>query len=145
MESEVKARLAEADRRAQAVVDAVAQGTMAGARALFTALVLGLLGALIGAWLGTRHKRLLHAEEARVVPVGGHMSSEPLSVSVYDDSGHLVGQYLRGVSFPASKQDLLRFARTTNAGPAVVHSMEGLADRTYASANDVLTAINMVH
>jgi hypothetical protein len=63
-------------------------------------------------------------------------------VSVYDDSGHLVGQYLRGVSFPASKQDLLRFARTTNAGPAVVHSIEGLADRTYANANDVPIAIN---
>jgi hypothetical protein len=77
MESEVKARLAEADRRAQAVVEAVAQGTMAGARVLFTALVLGLLCALIGAWLGTRHKRLLHAEEARVVPAGGHVSSEP--------------------------------------------------------------------
>ena len=74
-ESEVKARLSEADRRAQAIADAVAHGTMAGARALFTALVLGLLGALVGAWLGTRHKRVLHAEETRIVPAGGHATS----------------------------------------------------------------------
>jgi hypothetical protein len=146
MESEVKARLAEADRRAQAVADAVAQGTMAGARALFTALVLGLLGALIGAWLGTRHKRILHPEEGHVPVAAGYgRVTEPVSVSVYDDGGHLISQYLSGVSFPISKQDLLRLARTSNAGPTVLHTIEGLADRTYASANDVLAAMNMVH
>jgi Protein of unknown function (DUF2795) len=71
--------------------------------------------------------------------------TEPVSVSVYDDGGHLISQYLRGVSFPISKQDLLRLARTSNAGPAILHTIEGLADRTYASANDVLVAMNMVH
>lgn len=39
-----------------------------GARALFTSLVFGLLGALIGAWLGTRHKRVLHAHETQIAP-----------------------------------------------------------------------------
>ncbi len=109
---------------------------------MFTALTLGLLAALLGAWLGTRHKRVLHPEEAHVpVAAGyGHVT-EPVSVSVYDDAGHLVSQYLRGVSFPVTKQDLLRFARGSNAGPALLHSIEGLADRSYANANEVLGAI----
>ena len=132
MESEAKTRLAEAEQSERAAADEVAQGTASAARALFTALVLGLLGAFIGAWLGTRHKRLLHPEEA-----------QPVSLSVYDDTGHVAAQYLSGVSFPVSKQDLLRFARSSNAGPALVHSIEGLADRSYATANDVLTALGM--
>jgi hypothetical protein len=144
MESDLKARIAESDQRVRVLADQVAQGTTAGARALFTALVLGLLGALIGAWLGTRHKRVLHPEEtqARIVPAGGH---QPFSLSVCDDTGHLVAEYLRGMSFPASKQDLLRFAHARNAGPAVLHTIEGLADRNYASANEALAAMDMVH
>jgi Protein of unknown function (DUF2795) len=146
MESDAKTRLAEAEQRARAVADEVAQDTSAAARALFTALVLGLLGALVGAWLGTRHKRLLHPEEAHAsvaAPAYGHAVTEPVSVSVYDDAGHVVAQYLRGVAFPVSKQDLLRFARTSNAGPALLHSIEGLADRNYATANDVLMALGI--
>ena len=146
MESEARTRLAAAEQRARAIADEVAQDTAGAARALFTALVLGLLGALIGAWLGTRHKRLLHPEEAHAsvaTPVYGHALTEPVSVSVYEDTGHVVAQYLRGVSFPVTKQDLLRFARSSNAGPALVHSIEGLTDRSYATANDVLTALGI--
>jgi hypothetical protein len=146
MESDAKARLAQVEQTARAEADDIAQGSAAAARALFTALVLGLLAALIGAWLGTRHKRVLHPEEAHVpVAAGyGHVT-EPVSVSVYDDGGHLISQYLHGVSFPVTKQDLLRFARTGNAGPALIHSIEGLADRSYASANEVLGAIGALH
>ena len=146
MESDAKVRLAQVEQRERAEADEIAQGASAGARALFTALTLGLLAALLGAWLGTRHKRVLHPEEAHVpAAVGyGHVT-EPVSVSVYDDAGHLVSQYLRGISFPVTRQDLLRFARGSNAGPALLHSIEGLADRSYVNANDVLTAMGMVH
>jgi hypothetical protein len=131
MENDAKTRLGEIEGRERALADEVAQDAAGAARALFTALVLGLLGALIGAWLGARHKRRLHPEEAHAsvaAPAYGHPVTEPLSVSVYDDSGHVVAHYLRGVSFLVSKQDLLRFARSSNAGPALVHSIEGLAD-----------------
>jgi hypothetical protein len=67
--------------------------------------------------------------------------AEPVSLSVYDDAGHLIAQYLGGVSFPVSKQELLRVVRLKGAGPALLHSVEGLVDRSYSSANDVLGAI----
>jgi hypothetical protein len=147
METEAKARIADVEQRERAAADEVAQGTASAARALFTALVLGLLGALIGAWLGTRHKRLLHPEEAHASAAAayGPAMTEPVSLSVYDDTGHVVAQYLRGVSFPVSKQDLLRFARSSNAGPALLRSIEGLADHSYGSANEVLGALGMAH
>ena len=148
MESVAKARLAEVEQRERAVADEVAQDAAIAARALFTALTLGLLAALIGAWLGTRHKRLLHPEEAHVSVAPAYSPAtvtEPVSVSVYDETGHVVAQYLRGIAFPVSKQDLLRFARTSNAGPALVHSIEGLADRSYTTANDVLGALHLAH
>lgn len=54
--------------------------------------------------------------------------------------------YLRGVSFPISKQDLLmRYARASNAGSDVLDAIDGLADRSYASASDVLAAVEVVH
>jgi Protein of unknown function (DUF2795) len=151
MESDAKAGIAQAEQSARAEADEIASGTAAAARALFTALVLGLLAALIGAWIGTRHKRVLHPEEAYAggaaanVGRAGYEMHEPVSVSVYDDTGHLVAQYLRGVSFPVSKQDLLQLARSSNAGASLVHSIEGLADRSYANANEVLGALGIVH
>jgi Protein of unknown function (DUF2795) len=152
MESDAKAGVAQAEQSARVEADEIASGTAAAARALFTALVLGLLAALIGAWIGTRHKRVLHPEEAHAagaananVGHAGYEMHEPVSVSVYDDTDHLVAQYLRGVSFPVSKQDLLRLARSSNAGAGLVHSIEGMADRSYANANEVLGALGIVH
>jgi hypothetical protein len=142
LESDARARFAEADQRARALADEAAQGVASGARALFTSLVFGLLGALIGAWLGTRHKRVLHPHETQIAP-------PPLAVHEYnvhyDDADRVIGNYLRGLAFPASKQDLLRYARAGNAGSDVLHTIEGLADRSYASANDVLAAAELVH
>ena len=90
MESDAKARLALVEQRERAEADEIAQGVSAGARALFTALTLGLLAALFGAWLGTRHKRILHPEEAHVPVAAGYgQVTEPVSVLVYDDGGHL--------------------------------------------------------
>jgi hypothetical protein len=116
---------------------------------LFTALVLGLLTALVGAWIGTRHKRVLHP----VVEVGHevhvpfhvapmvHETAGPSSISVYEDSGHLVWQYLRDISFPVSKQDLLRMARSGNSEPSLLQSIEALPEGSYANANEVLRAL----
>ncbi len=150
MESDAKASLGQVEQRARVAADEVARSAATTARALFTALVLGLLAALIGAWLGTRHKRVLHpAVDYTHAPALApsypthtlHERFEPSNVSVYDDGGHLVSQYLRGVSFPVSKQDLLRLARSHNAGSSLVHSIEGMAERSYNNTDDVLRAL----
>jgi len=149
MENDVKASLAQVEQRARAAADDVAHNAATAARALFTALVVGLLAALAGAWIGTRHKRVLHpvvehAHAPTIVPTHTvHERFEPSSVSVYDDSGHLVSQYLRGATFPVSKQDLLRLARSHNASSSLLHSIENLAERSYNSADDVLRALGL--
>jgi hypothetical protein len=145
MESDAKANFAEADQRARALADEAAQGVASGARALFTSLVFGLLGALIGAWLGTRHKRVLHAHETQIAPPPlATQPYHPYGV-LYEDSDRPIAHYLRSVSFPISKEDLLRYARASNAGSDVLHAIDGLADRSYASASDVLAAVELVH
>jgi hypothetical protein len=148
MESDAKATFAAADQRARDLADRAAQGVASGARALFTSLVFGLLGALIGAWLGTRHKRVLHPYETHVAPapMEAHTySTAPSYTAVYDHSDRVIGDYLRGVSFPASKHELLRYARASNVGSDVLHAIDGLADRSYSSVNDVLSAVDLVH
>jgi hypothetical protein len=148
MESDAKATFAAADQRARDLADQAAQGVASGARALFTSLVFGLLGALIGAWLGTRHKRALHPHETRIAPepLATHTySTAPSYSAVYEDSDRLIANYLRGVSFPASKSELLRYARASNVGSDVLNMIDGLADRSYASVNDVLSAMELVH
>jgi hypothetical protein len=148
MESDAKTTFAEADQRARALGDEAAQGVASGARALFTSLVFGLLGALIGAWLGTRHKRVLHAYETQIAPpplAAQPSHVQPSYAAVYDHPDRVLADYLRGVSFPANKQELLRYARAGNVGSDVLHTIEGLADRSYASVNDVLSAMDLVH
>jgi hypothetical protein len=153
MENDAKATLAQAEQKARAAADEVARTTATAARALFTALVLGLLGALVGAWIGTRHKRILHPvsehvhEFAPAYPTHTfHERVEPSSVSVYDDAGHLVSQYLRGVSFPVTKQDLLRLARSSGARSSLLHSIETMAEGNYRNTDEVLRALgSMAH
>jgi len=160
MENDVKANLAQVEQRARVAADTLAHGAATAARALFTALTLGLLSALIGAWLGTRDKRLLHhpieaghdvnapaytTHAPAYVPQSFYGAVEQSSVSVYDDTGHRISQYLRGVSFPVDKQDLLRLARSSNAGAGLLHSIEGMADGPYANASEVLKALGMAH
>jgi Protein of unknown function (DUF2795) len=149
MESNAKATFAAAEQRARELADEASQGVASGARALFTSLVFGLLGALIGAWLGTRHKRILHPHETQIAPpplaTQAYGAPAPSYSAVYDDSDRLMASYLRGVSFPASKQELLRYARASNAGGDVLNMIDGLADRSYASVHDVLSAMDLVH
>jgi len=154
MEGDAKASLAQVEAKTREAADAVAAGTASAARALFSALVLGLLTALVGAWIGTRHKRVLHplVEVGHDIHVPSHVAPThvgpmvreavgPSSISVYEDSGHLVWQYLRDVSFPVNKQDLLRMARAGNSEPSVLQSIEALPEGSYANANEVLRAL----
>jgi hypothetical protein len=152
MENDQKATVAQVEQRARTAADELAHNTATAARALFTALTLGLLGALVGSWIGTRHKRVLHpivdqharAPQPLAYPArAAYGTVGPSSVAVYDDADHLVSQYLRGVSFPVNKQDLMRLARSGNAGPALLHSIEGMPERSYANANEVLRALGM--
>jgi hypothetical protein len=156
MESNAKASLAQVEQRARVAADEVAHTTATAARALFTALVVGLLAALVGAWLGTRHKRVLHpvvehehayaVQPTYVSPLHERADLSPSSVSVYDDTGRLVLQYLRGVTFPLNKQDLLRLARSRNAGSSLLQSIERMADGNYANTDEVLRALHgMAH
>jgi hypothetical protein len=154
MEGTAKATLAQVEQKTREAADAVAAGAASAARALFTALVLGLLAALVGAWIGTRHKRVLHpvVEVGHDIHVPSHVAPHvapmvhetvvrPSSISVYEDSGHLVWQYLRDVSFPVNKQDLLRMARSGNSEPSLLQSIEALPEGSYANANEVLRAL----
>jgi hypothetical protein len=76
-----------------------------------------------------------------------HTVHEPLAVSpaavrVYDEpAGTVLPAYLREASFPATKQDLLRLARTNNSDPMTLRRIEQLADRSYGSLNDVMSAL----
>jgi hypothetical protein len=65
-------------------------------------------------------------------------------VNVFEDDSHLVAQYLRGVTFPVSKQDLLRFARLGSAGPHLLQVIERLADRSYGNVNEVISAVGVL-
>jgi hypothetical protein len=152
LENDVRTSEAQLEQRASAVADQAANATATAARALFPALVLGLLGALIGSWLGTRHKRVLHPRPVihETYPVVHHDVGhpvafgrvEPSSVSVFDDRDHLVYQYLRGISFPVNKQELLRMARSSgNAGAGLLHSIEDMPEGSYANADEVFRAL----
>jgi hypothetical protein len=66
-------------------------------------------------------------------------------VSVYDETGQLVSQYLRGVSFPVTKQDLLRLARSGSARPQLIRAIEAMPDGSYGSIDEVMEALDMAH
>jgi hypothetical protein len=153
MDNTVKADLAQAEQKARAAADTLARGAAIAARALFASLALGLLAALVGAWIGTRHKRVLHpmAEPGHDAYDAGYdrqfagHSARPESLSNYDDAGQMVSQYLQGVNFPLSKQDLLQQARSGNVRPGVLQTFERLAEGNYASANQVVRTLGMAH
>jgi hypothetical protein len=160
LDNESKANRAQVAERARVAAETAAQGAGTAARALFTALTTGLLGALLGAWFGTRHKRELHPPEtmgheareraagASGQRAGGHREREraqPSSVSVHDENGRLVSQYLRDASFPMTKQDLLRLARAGSARPQLIQAIEAMPDGYYGSIDEVMEALDMAH
>ena len=160
MEQDATAALANAEQQARKAAEATARGAAAGAKGLFSGLLLSLAGALVGAWLGTRHARVLtphepeyathttttvthhapvvethHTEYEPVVPVS------PTSVRVHEDTAARIPSYLRSVSFPATKQDLLRLARANADDTIALRRVEQLPDRSYSSLNDLTSAL----
>ena len=134
MEQDAVAALAQTEQQARKAAAAAAHGAAAGAKALFSGLLLSLAGAMVGAWIGTRHSRLLtpiqeHEYDMHTTTTVTHHAYDPVAathytahdpvaaaptVRVYDER---VPSYLRSVSFPATKQDLLRVARANNDEP----------------------------
>jgi len=116
----------------------------------------------VGAWLGTRHARILTPHELEYdthttttvthhtyePAVSTHVVHEPVAtapttVRVYDEPAGTgtVPAYLRGASYPATKQDLLRLARANNSEPMMLRRIEQLPDRSYSSLNDLTSAL----
>jgi Protein of unknown function (DUF2795) len=162
MEQNAVTALANAEQQARKAAETAAHGAASGAKALFSALLLSLAGALVGAWLGTRHARLLTPHEAEYdthttttvthhayepVTTTRYTAQEPVvvaaptTVRVHDEAADRIPAYLRSVSFPATKQDLLRMARANNEDAIGLRRIEQLSDRSYSSVNDVMSAL----
>ena len=145
MEQDATSALAQA----RTAGDSAAAGASVGAKALFSSLLLGLGAAMLGAWLGTRHARVLAPlhepiPDTHTTTHVTHHTYEtppaPASVHVYDDTRPPVPAYVRDVTFPTTKQELLRAARARNDEPVTLRRLEQLPDRSYSSANDVMSA-----
>jgi Protein of unknown function (DUF2795) len=52
-----------------------------------------------------------------------------------------VEKSLKGVSYPAKKQDLIRHARQQNVGQSVIEALNHLPEQTYDGPIDVSKAI----
>jgi hypothetical protein len=162
MEQDAVAALAQTEQQARKAAAAAAHGAAAGAKALFSGLLLSLAGALVGAWIGTRHSRLLipvqeHEYDTHTTTTVTHHAYEPVaathytayepvtatptSVHVHDEIAGRVPAYLRSVSFPATKQDLLRAARANSDDTIALRRIEQLPDRTYSSLNDLTSPL----
>jgi len=162
MEQDAVTALANAEQQARKAAETAAHGAASGAKALFSALLLSLAGALVGAWLGTRHARVLtphepeydthttttvthHAHEpvatARYTTYEPVAAAAPTTVRVHDETTDRIPAYLRSVSFPATKQDLLRAARVNNEDAIGLRRVEQLPDRSYSSLSDLTSAL----
>ena len=149
MEQEATTTLAQAEQQARIAADTAARGAALGAKALFSSLLLGLAAAMVGAWMGTRHVRVLHP--AHEPPYDTHTTTSvthtaydpaPASMSAHlDDEAPLVPHYLQSVTFPATKQELLRLARANNIEPTALRRLEQVADRSYGSLHDLMTTL----
>jgi len=162
MEQDATAALSNAEQQARKAAEATAHGAAAGAKGLFSGLLLSLAGALVGAWLGTRHARVLTPHEPEydthtTTTVTHHayepaattrhteyepvVAVSPASVRVHDDTAARIPAYLRSVSFPATKQDLLRLARANSDDSMSLRRVEQLPDRSFSSVSDLTSAL----
>ena len=169
MEQDAVTALANAEQQARKAAETAAHGAAAGAKALFSGLLLSLAGALVGAWLGTRHARVLTPHEPEydthtTTTVTHHAyepaatthhttyepaattryepaAAAPTTVRVHDETTDRIPAYLRTISFPATKQDLLRAARANNADAIGLRRVEQLPDRTYSSMSDLTSVL----
>jgi hypothetical protein len=112
--------------------------------------------------MGTRHARVLTPHETEydthttttvthhayepVAATTHYTAHEPVVVApttlrVHDEAIDRIPAYLRSVSFPVTKQDLLRTARASNADAIGLRRVEQLPDRTYSSLNELTSAL----
>ncbi len=70
------------------------------------------------------------------------VATSPTSVRVYDETGTRYRHTSASVSFPATKQDLLRLARANNDEPGVLRKLEQVADRSYSNLHDLMSALS---
>jgi len=54
----------------------------------------------------------------------------------------MIMQILRGINFPARKQDIVQQARTNNASSDVMGAIDKLPDREYQNENDVAQEVS---
>jgi hypothetical protein len=162
MEQDAVTALSQAEQTARKAAETAAHGAAAGAKALFSGLLLSLAGAMVGAWMGTRHARVLtpiqeHEYDTHTTTTVTHHAYEPVAatrytthepvaaspttVRVYDETTDRIPPYLRAVSFPATKQDLLRAARASSDDAIALRRVEQLPDRTYSSLNELSSAL----
>jgi Protein of unknown function (DUF2795) len=137
--------------QARSAADEAAAATSLGARALFSSLLLGLGAAILGAWFGTRHARVLTPmQEPAYEPYApGYVAGTdyapqyaPVRVdTVADTSPRVVPAYVRNITFPATKQELLRAARAVPDEPLALHRLERVPDRSYSSLDDLMSAL----
>ncbi|MCD6061855.1 MAG: hypothetical protein K0R03_1749 [Moraxellaceae bacterium] len=50
--------------------------------------------------------------------------------------------YLGGTKYPASRQHLLDRAASNGAAPEIINALQGLPERSYRSAADVISAVS---
>ncbi|MBX6742802.1 MAG: DUF2795 domain-containing protein [Acetobacteraceae bacterium] len=55
-----------------------------------------------------------------------------------------VTHHLKGIHFPAGKQDLVRQAKRNGAEPAVMEVIQGMPEQQYESIADVMKAVGEV-
>jgi Protein of unknown function (DUF2795) len=142
MEQDAAAALAQAHTAADSAA-------ALGAKAVFSSLLLGLGAAVLGAWVGTRHARILtpaqetasETHTTTFVAPTAYNPPTPTSVGVYDEIGRPVPSYLRNLTFPATKQDLLRAARTMSDEPMALRRLEQVPDRSYTSLSELMSAL----
>lgn len=51
--------------------------------------------------------------------------------------------YLEGISFPATKNEVVNLVRDNNATDETIELLEGLPDREYTSPDDVIHAVGV--
>lgn len=69
---------------------------------------------------------------------------EVSSVEAFKGGTAKISQYLSGINFPCSKQDLINHARRSNAPEDVLQALQRIPDRTYNSMADVLSGVGRV-
>jgi hypothetical protein len=56
-----------------------------------------------------------------------------------------VTKHLKGIDFPASKQDLIKHAQHEHAGKEVISELQGFEEREYGNMADVMKAYGKEH